>query len=97
EKIKSRAAKWIIGGITLAFLLALFPSLFGEGYESIKALAEFRANALFKDSLLLNFIDDKWILLIFISLTLLLKTIAAAITIGSGGNGGNFAPSLFVG
>ncbi len=33
----------------------------------------------------------------FIVLTLLFKTIAAAITIGSGGNGGNFAPSLFVG
>ena len=37
------------------------------------------------------------ILLVFISLTLLLKAFAAGITLGSGGNGGNFAPSLFVG
>ena len=66
-------------------------------FESIKALSEFRTDDLFKDSLLLSFINSKWILLVFISVTLLLKAIAAAITLGSGGNGGNFAPSLFVG
>ncbi len=97
HKIKSRFTKWIIGGITLAFLFALFPSLFGEGYESIKALSEFRTDDLVKDSLLLNLVDNKWLLLLFIILTLLFKTIAAAVTLGSGGNGGNFAPSLFVG
>lgn len=97
HKINSRFTKWIIGGITLAFLFALFPSLFGEGYESIKALSEFRTDDLIKDSLLLNLIDNKWLLLLFIILTLLFKTIAAAVTLGSGGNGGNFAPSLFVG
>jgi CIC family chloride channel protein len=97
HKINSRFTKWIIGGISLAFLFALFPSLFGEGYESIKALSEFRTDDLIKDSLLLKFIDSKWLLLLFIILTLLFKTIAAAVTLGSGGNGGNFAPSLFVG
>jgi len=97
SKIKSGFAKWLIGGISLAFLFALFPSLFGEGYESIKALSEFRPEDLFKDSIVLGLISNKWILLIFIALTLLLKSVAAAITLGSGGNGGNFAPSLFVG
>jgi CIC family chloride channel protein len=97
SKIKSGTVKWLIGGISLAFLFALFPSLFGEGYESIKALSEFKAIDLFKDSLLFNFIDGKWTLLIFITLTLLLKAVATGITLGSGGNGGNFAPSLFVG
>ena len=97
QNIKSGFTKWIVGGIALAFLFALFPSLFGEGYESIKALSEFRTDDLFKDSLLKNFISNKWTLLVFITVTLLLKTVAAAITLGSGGNGGNFAPSLFVG
>jgi CIC family chloride channel protein len=97
HKIQSGFTKWLVGGISLAFLFALFPSLFGEGYESIKALSEFRTDDLFKDSLLLSFINSKWILLVFISVTLLLKAFAAAITLGSGGNGGNFAPSLFVG
>lgn len=97
KSINSDLIKWIVGGISLAFLFALFPSLFGEGYESIKALSEFKAEELFKDSLLLNLISNKWILLVFIFVTLLLKTFATAITLGSGGNGGNFAPSLFVG
>lgn len=95
--IKSGFTKWFIGGVALVFLFALFPSLFGEGYESIKALSEFRTDALFRDSLLLGFIKSKWTLLFFITITLLLKAFAAAITLGSGGNGGNFAPSLFVG
>jgi len=97
HKIKSRMSKWIIGGISLALMFALFPSLFGEGYESIKAISEYRAADLFKNSLLINFINDKWALLFFVTLTMLLKTVATAITLGSGGNGGNFAPSLFVG
>ncbi|MBI3521085.1 MAG: chloride channel protein [Bacteroidetes bacterium] len=97
HKIQSGITKWIIGGLSLAFLFALFPSLFGEGYESIKALSEFRTEDLYKDSLLVKFLHDKWVILIFITITLLLKTVAAAITLGSGGNGGNFAPSLFTG
>lgn len=97
SKINSRFSKWLIGGISLAILFALFPSLFGEGYQSIKALSESRAIDLFKDSLLISFINDKWILLIFITIALLLKAVATGLTLGSGGNGGNFAPSLFVG
>lgn len=97
QKIRSGVIKWLIGGLALAVLLALFPSLFGEGYESIKALSEFRANDLYKDSLLVGLIKNNWIFLLFIATTLLLKTVAVAITLGSGGNGGNFAPSLFVG
>jgi CIC family chloride channel protein len=97
SKIRSRFVKWLVGGISLAFLFALFPSLFGEGYESIKTLSEFRADDLFKNSLLENFVHDKWTLLIFITIALLLKAVAAGLTLGSGGNGGNFAPSLFVG
>lgn len=97
SKIETKFSKWIIGGITLAILFAFFPSLFGEGYESIKALSEFRAADLYKNSIVSNFLNDKWILLIFITLTLLLKAVAAGITLGMGGNGGNFAPSLFVG
>jgi len=41
--------------------------------------------------------DNKWIIFGLITLTMFLKVMAAGLTIGSGGNGGNFAPSLFVG
>ena len=97
SKVKSGFKKWLIGGISLAFIFALFPSLFGEGYESIKALSAFKVDGLYKDSLIAGLISNNWIFLLFITVILFLKTIAAAITIGSGGNGGNFAPSLFVG
>ncbi len=97
SKIKSKFNKWLIGGLCLALLYAVFPSLFGEGYNSIKDLAELNEKQLFKNSLLQSLITDQWVLLIFITLTMLLKVFAVGITLGSGGNGGNFAPSLFVG
>jgi CIC family chloride channel protein len=97
SKISSAFTRWLIGGLILAFLFALFPSLFGEGYESIKALSEFNTGEIVKNSLLENFVTNKWTVLIFICFTLALKAVAAGVTLGSGGNGGNFAPSLFTG
>ncbi|MDI1354234.1 MAG: chloride channel protein [bacterium] len=95
--INSGIKRCLVGGVLLAILVALFPSLFGEGYDSIKNLAEMHPNALFKNSILENYITNNYLLLIFISVTLLFKAFAVGITLGSGGNGGNFAPSLFVG
>ncbi len=89
--------KAIIGGISLAIMILFFPSLFGEGYDSIKTLADLNPGKIFEHSILSNFITSKWIVVFLILIAMFLKTIAAAITIGSGGNGGNFAPSLFVG
>ncbi|MBK9284186.1 MAG: chloride channel protein [Sphingobacteriaceae bacterium] len=96
-KIKSGVARWFIGGCCLALLYALFPTLFGEGYESIKSLAELNTAELIKNSLLQNYVSNNWQVLLFITLTLLLKVFATGITLGIGGNGGNFAPSLFLG
>lgn len=97
KKIKAKYKRWIIGSICLAILLALFPSLFGEGYDSIKSLAEQDPEAVFKESIILDLIKNPWLALLFMIVTLLLKALATGITLGSGGNGGNFAPSLFVG
>lgn len=97
SKINSKITKWVIGSLSLALLFALFPSLFGEGYESIKSLSEMNVEQLYHDSILFESINNQWIVLIFILAVMLLKSVAAAITLGSGGNGGNFAPSLFVG
>jgi len=40
---------------------------------------------------------NEWMLLGFVTIVMLIKVVATAITINAGGNGGNFAPSLFVG
>ena len=89
--------KVFLAGGMLALLILFFPSLFGEGYASIKILASSNSNQLFENSILSDFTNNPWIILLFITLTMLIKVFATAITLGSGGNGGNFAPSLFVG
>ena len=96
-KKKNVYRKAVLGGLVLAVLILFFPSLFGEGYESIKMLSDLEPEKLFEHSILSNLIINKWILVLLILAAMFLKTIAAAITMGSGGNGGNFAPSLFVG
>ncbi|MFH1005595.1 MAG: chloride channel protein [Bacteroidota bacterium] len=96
-KKKNIYRKAIIGGLILGILILFFPSLFGEGYGSIKILSDINPEKLFEHSIVGNLISNKWVLVLLILLAMLFKTIAAAFTIGSGGNGGNFAPSLFVG
>jgi chloride channel protein, CIC family len=97
KKLKYRSFRWLLGGTMLAVLLLLFPTLFGEGYESIKGISELNVDHMLDHSILKNVINSKWEVLLFICFTFLFKSFAAGLTIGSGGNGGNFAPSLFVG
>lgn len=89
--------KALYGAIPLAVLIFLFPTLFGEGYESIKILFNGNPEVLLDNTLLEKFRDNGWVVLLFIGLTMLLKAYATGLTLSSGGNGGNFAPSLFVG
>ncbi len=95
--IKNNYSKVAIGGLALAILLILFPPLFGEGYEGIKSLASLNHQELYRTSIFHSLITTEWAGLAFLVFLLLIKVFATAITIGSGGNGGNFAPSLCVG
>jgi len=95
--IKSHVKKIVMGGFLLSILLILFPPLFGEGYETIKLLANLQTSEIIKSSILNQFINNDFSLLIFLGALVLIKVIAVGITLGSGGNGGNFGPSLFVG
>ncbi|WP_163406934.1 chloride channel protein [Flavobacterium ajazii] len=89
--------KALFGSSLLALLIFIFPTLFGEGYESIKTLSETDPGKLLDNTLFESFRNNQWVLLLFIGLTMMLKVFASGLTIGSGGNGGNFAPSLFLG
>jgi chloride channel protein, CIC family len=98
SKFKSSTyKKAIFGASILAVLIFFFPTLFGEGYESIKTLSSANPSVLLENTVLDEHKSNEWILLGFIGLTLMIKSIATGLTLGSGGNGGNFAPSLFVG
>ncbi len=94
---KNSYRKALFGAIILGLLIFVFPSLFGEGYEGIKLLADNQPERLLDNTLLERFESNKWVIFGFITLTLLFKVFATGITLGAGGNGGNFAPSLFVG
>jgi CIC family chloride channel protein len=89
--------KALFGASILAIIIFIFPTLFGEGYESIRTLSENNPQQLLDNTLFSDFRNNTWMLILFIGLTLLLKVFATGITLGSGGNGGNFAPSLFLG
>ncbi len=89
--------KAFIGASVLAVMIFIFPTLFGEGYESIKTLSENDPGKLLENTLFSSFRNNNWMLLLFIGFTMMIKVFATAITLGSGGNGGNFAPSLFLG
>ena len=89
--------KALIGSSLLALLIFIFPTLFGEGYESIKTLSESDPGQLLDNTLFADFRNNQWVLLLFVGCTMMVKVFASGLTLGSGGNGGNFAPSLFMG
>jgi CIC family chloride channel protein len=97
KKIKSVYLRALTGGIILALIFLVFPNLFGEGYDSIKSLANMNFGSLYRDSLVEKYISNTSTFLLFVLFTLFLKAVAVGATLGSGGNGGNFAPSLMVG
>ena len=81
----------------LRALILLLPPLFGEGYIAIKNIADLDPGSSLAGSILDGNYNDPWALILFSVIIMLLKVIATGITLGSGGNGGNFAPSLFTG
>ena len=97
HQVENRWVRAITGGLLLFGVMLLFPPLFGEGYITIKQLAILNADELFRSSVLLPLIETNSQYLALLAVLIFIKPVAAAITIGSGGNGGNFAPALFVG
>jgi chloride channel protein, CIC family len=89
--------KALISGAMLMGIYFLFPPLFGEGYQSVKLVANGSLNHFTDNTTLLSLLNKNWGLVAFTAFIVLMKPVAAAITIGGGGNGGNFAPSLFTG
>lgn len=89
-----RYAKLFLGGIVLSSLIFLFPSLYGEGYFAINILLSDNWNDVMSGSL---FSGHSNLLLWYIVLVILFKSMATASTNGAGGCGGTFAPALFIG
>ncbi|MDA3894027.1 MAG: chloride channel protein [Salinivirgaceae bacterium] len=97
DTIKSPLKKLALGGTSLGLLIYIFPALYGEGYDIIKTMLSGKADQIFTDSLFAGSIDSTAVFIGFFMALILLKVIATALTIGAGGIGGIFAPSLFTG
>ena len=93
----NRYVKALVSGAMLMGIYFLFPPLFGEGYKSVKLVANGGLIHFTDNTTLFSLLNENWGLVAFTAFIVLMKPIAAAITIGGGGNGGNFAPSLFTG
>lgn len=85
-RINTYSYKIIIGSVLLSSALLLFPQLYGEGYHAIKNIINTPSPVLFTFSAAMSLV-----------LILILKPIVTSITLASGGDGGVFAPSLFIG
>lgn len=84
-KIASHYYKILLGSAILTVALVLFPQLYGDGYHAMKAIF-INPDVVFTLPLMLT-----------ILCVMLLKPVATSVTLASGGDGGVFAPSLFIG
>ncbi|MGM0619942.1 MAG: chloride channel protein [Bacteroidota bacterium] len=97
DRLKNNLVRLLVGGVGLGILIFLFPSLYGEGYEAINSGLEGNLEYLFNNSLFYDYRENLWMTMMLLGLVVLFKIIATSLTFGSGGIGGIFAPTLFMG
>ncbi len=96
-KIHNRFNKAVYGGIALGILVFVFPPLYGEGFEMIRAILSGHPEKLLNNSFFYEWINLSWGIVILTLGIVVFKIVATGITIGGGGSGGIFGPSLFIG
>jgi len=96
-KIKNYIGRGLLGGILLGIIIIVLPPIYGEGYDTIKALLNNNESDILANNLFVSDNNNLIVFGIFLAGIVLIKPIATALTIGSGGSGGIFAPSLFLG
>ncbi len=100
ERFPNRYRRALVGGGLLSIFIFIFPPIYGEGYESIKALLNGEEHSLLVraelfESLIPN--TKAWLFLAYIIMVLFAKVIGASLTLSSGGAGGTFGPALVIG
>jgi len=93
----NRYVRALAGGLLLGIIIMIFPALFGEGYTHLQSILNGSIKALQNETLFSSWLTEPVVMIIFIAALVLMKVVAAGITIGSGGNGGTFAPTMFTG
>jgi len=92
SKIPNNFLRVNIGAVTVGTMIYFFPSLYGDSYHGLKEVLHSSLNALNALS------TPNASIAIFTLLVLaILKPLAASLTLGAGGDGGVFAPSIVAG
>ena len=86
--------KGIIGGVLVGGMVVFFPNVAGVGYDTIEGLMQGDLASISAPGSALSLLTVGWMVALALFLAKLLTT---ALTLGAGGSGGIFAPSLFIG
>ncbi|TPD70724.1 chloride channel protein [Flavobacterium microcysteis] len=84
-KIKTPYYRVVFGALIVGIGLFLFPQLFGDGYHAVK------------ENIATSGTTPAISVLLTLAACILLKPILTSVTLSSGGDGGVFAPSIFIG
>lgn len=85
-KLGSQHHRILLGAVFVSVLILLLPQLYGDGYHAIK-----------HNILIANQVTFSVPLVATLIAILVFKPLATSITLSAGGDGGVFAPSLFIG
>jgi CIC family chloride channel protein len=96
-RISNPFRRILSGGVILGLLIYIFPPLYGEGYESLRSLLGGDPADMANQSFFFEYKNDFYIFVAYLLLVMFFKVVAMALTNGTGGVGGLFAPSLFMG
>ncbi|MBE6377377.1 MAG: chloride channel protein [Lentisphaerae bacterium] len=97
KKLASPWRRVFAGGLILCAVLAVFPVLRGQGYFFITRLFKGDMEALLNNCPLIAKLPFPVALTLIIAAAVLIKAAVSALTVESGGDGGIFAPAMFVG
>lgn len=85
SKINNNFLRVNLGALTVGLMIYFFPSLYGDSYEGLKEVLQ------------QNILNMPTISFLSIFIMALLKPLAASFSLGAGGDGGVFAPSIVAG
>jgi CIC family chloride channel protein len=95
--LKNVVYRWMIGSISLGILIYFIPPLYGEGYDVLTSIMTGNSAEIFERSPFYSLQDSAWFFVLYLLCIIIFKVLAMSLTNGSGGVGGTFGPTLFLG
>lgn len=97
KRLKSPKYKLLVGGIAIGIMLYAIPPLYGEGFGFINNLLEGDHLKALGTTPFDAFTDNIWVVIALLFGITIFKAIAMTTTIGAGGAGGVFIPTMVMG